>query len=111
MFRRGDVLRLKSGSPPLSVVRVEGDQVLARWWDGATWQEHLFHADMLIKTELTNVLTHLLSAATVNELSQDALLEIVRRHADQWGIVIGRLLKIEMDDEDVVLLTVEAIGD
>ena len=53
MFKVGDVVQLKSGSPPLTVSSIEGDWVTCTWFSGADVKRESFEtaALRLIKPE------------------------------------------------------------
>ena len=46
-FNLGDVVRLNSGGPPMTVRAVDGDTVLCDWFDGTKKCEDKFPSTML----------------------------------------------------------------
>ncbi len=50
-FTVGTVVRLKSGSPDMTVLLVEGSMVVCRWFEGPALRQAVFPADMLTTVE------------------------------------------------------------
>ncbi|MGI9250418.1 MAG: YodC family protein [Pseudohongiellaceae bacterium] len=52
-FKVGDVVRLKSGSPRMTVINVRGDEVTTEWFDVGEnkLKNHTFSPDALILVE------------------------------------------------------------
>jgi uncharacterized protein YodC (DUF2158 family) len=52
-FQPGDVVRLKSGGPKMTVSKVDDDGSLrCKWFDGSTLCEETFPAAELVKTKV-----------------------------------------------------------
>ncbi|MBD2769374.1 DUF2158 domain-containing protein [Hymenobacter sp. BT664] len=51
MFAVGDTVKLKSGSPVMTVAEVEGDEVVCIWFDKSQQNKQRFPAATLIKNK------------------------------------------------------------
>lgn len=49
--RLGDVVRLKSGGPPMTVMRFQRGHLECVWWDGACLRRRVFPVQVLTEPE------------------------------------------------------------
>ena len=57
-FKPGDVVRLKSGGPPMTVEQEEGEGYKCVWFEGKKRNSEWFHRDLLEKSGPKSVTVH-----------------------------------------------------